>query len=92
MSSIEESLNSLSESFKKCPEYLEYMRLKDLYESDSDLKELRINIAMLSSQNKVEEKENLLNIYNNHPLVVNFKNAENDLKEIVLQMKEILSD
>ena len=92
MNNFEEDLNSLSKEFKNSYEYKEYMRLKPLFENDKELKDLRLNIAKLTSEGKKEEKDRLLEIYNNHPLVVNFEYTKEALYSTIRQMIQILSD
>ena len=92
MSEVEIVLNKLKEELDNSPIIQEYLQLKTVLENDVELKKMRENIARLTNENKVEEKEALLAIYNSHPIVVNFSQAEEEVKNLLEQIKDILSD
>lgn len=80
----------LRKDIDNLPEIKEYYRLKILYENDEELRKMRKEIARLSSLYKEEEKKNLLNIYNNHPLVNNYEAAKEEAQKILLTIKNII--
>ncbi len=80
----------LRKDIDNLPEIKEYYRLKILYENDEELRKMRKEIARLSSLHKEEEKKNLLNIYNNHPLVNNYEAAKEEAQKILLTIKNII--
>lgn len=90
MDKILEKANELSDAIKETPEVKEYLRLKDLLEKDESLKELRNNIASLTAQNKLEERDNLLKIYNSNPLVNNYEIAKENVKALLKTVADIL--
>ena len=92
MNKPEEIAEELHNELLKEPVIQEYLRLKNLYFSNPELEELRTNIARLKAENKEEEWENLLEVYDKHPLVVNYKNALEDARELLEEIKEIISD
>lgn len=71
-------------------EVKEYYRLKVLYEKDEELKRMRQDIARLKMEGKEEERNNLLKIYNSHPLVSNYNVAMEEVKSILLSVKNII--
>lgn len=80
----------LKEEIDNLPEMKEYLKLKELMEKDEELKRLRKEIARLEKEGKKEEKNNLLNIYNNHPLVNNYYLAKEEVKQILSSIIQII--
>jgi len=90
MDKILEQAKSLREDINNLPEVKEYYRLKELYENDKELERMRQEIARLKSKGLEEEKNNLLKIYNSHPLVNNFNQAKQEVEHLLLAVKEII--
>lgn len=90
MDEVIEVTKKLKESLLELPEIKEYLKLKDLYEKDESLKQMRRDIARLKNEGKEEERNNLLNIYNNHPLVNNYNLAKEEVKEILQTIRDII--
>lgn len=92
MNNVEEALNQLSNELNKCPEIVEFLRLKECFEKDEDLKIMRQEIARLTNEGKIKERDNLIEIYNSHPLVSNYQLAREEVISLLTQIKNILSD
>ena len=92
MNKVDEALNQLTDELNSCPEIQEYLRLKELIESDKELKEMILKIARLTSENKKEERDNLIKIYESHPLVTNYYIMKEEVKSLLAEIKDILSD
>ena len=90
MDEVIEVSKKLKESLLELPEIKEYLKLKDLYEKDETLKQMRRDIARLKNEGKEEERNNLLNIYNNHPLVNNYNLAKEEVKAILQTIRDII--
>ena len=90
MDEVIEVTKKLKKSLLELPEIKEYLKLKDLYEKDESLKQMRRDIARLKNEGKEEERNNLLNIYNNHPLVNNYNLAKEEVKEILQTIRDII--
>ena len=86
-----DSAKALKKEIEELPEVKEYLSLKDLLENDKELQELRTNIARLESEGKFEEKKNLLEVYNSHPLIVNFNILKDEVKNILSEINDILN-
>ena len=80
----------LRDNIDELPEIKEYYRLKQLYENDWELKKMRTEIARLKSLNKEEERNNLLAIYNKHPLVNNYEVAKQEAMSVLLTIQNII--
>ena len=91
MYKIIEEAKSLRNDIDSLPEIQEYYRLRDLMENDKDLSRLRIEIARLANEGKLEERKNLLEIYNSHPLVNNYNIAMEEAKSILRTIKDIIN-
>ena len=79
-------------SLEELEEVKEYLHLKELLENDESLKQMRKDIARLKKENKVEERDNLLAVYNSHPLVNNFYLAKEEVKSILKTIESLLQD
>lgn len=90
MDKIIEEAKSLRDDIDSLPEIKEYYRLKELYENDQTLKQMRRDIARLKNEGKEEERNNLLQIYNSHPLVNNYEMAKEEAERILLVIKNII--
>lgn len=90
MSNVIEEAKALRKDIDSTPEAQEYYQLKALYENDEELKRMRREIARLKSEEKEEERSNLLALYNSHPLVNNFRIAEEELKELLRTIQTII--
>ncbi len=90
MDNVIEAATKLSTAIEELPEVQEYLRLKSLLEQNEELKEMRTNIARLTNEGKLEERDNLIKIYNSNPLVSNFEISRKEVEQILLQVKNIL--
>ena len=90
MDKVIEKANELSSEIQNTPEVKEYLRLKKLVESDKELAELRINIARCTNDNNFAERNNLLKIYNSNPLVSNYETAKENVRSLLLTIKQII--
>lgn len=91
MDKIIEEAKSLRNDIDSLPEIKEYYRLRDLMKNDKELSRLRIEIARLTNEGKLEERKNLLEIYNSHPLVNNYSIAMEEAKSILRTIKDIIN-
>ena len=91
MDKIIEEAKALRKDIDSLPEIQEYYRLKTLMENDEELKRLRLEIARLAKEGKTEERKNILEVYNSHPLVNNFYIAEEEVKLVLNSIKDILN-
>ena len=92
MSELDEILQKLKEELDNSPVIQEYLRCKYALENKEELKRMRRDIARLTSENKLEERDALLAIYNSHPIVTNYNLIEEEVKGLLNQIKDILSD
>lgn len=82
---------ALRKDIDELPSVKEYYRVRDLYEKDEELKAMRSEIARLKNEGKEEERKNLLDRYNKHPLVNNYELAKQEVISILSVVKSIIS-
>ena len=90
MDKVLEKAKELRLAIEQTPEYIEYMKNKELLENNKDVLELKQNIANLKAQGKYEEAKNLEEIYNKHPLVSNFEVSKDNLYELLKTIQNII--
>ena len=89
MSRVIELTHELKNELDSLPLFQEYKRVKNLVDSSDEIKELKAEIAK-SSNNKDEHKE-LLDKYNNHPLIVNLNELESEVSDYLREICEIIN-
>lgn len=90
MDKIVQDAKKLREEIDNLPTVQEYYHLKSLYEADEELANMRREIARLKNEGKEEERKNLLEIYNSHPLVNNYVLAKQEVESLLLVIKNII--
>ena len=90
MDKVIEEAKKLREGIDNLPEVQEYYRLKKLIEEDKELSQMRKEIARLKSLGKEEERNNLIKVYENNPLVNNFYIAKQEVQSILVTIKNII--
>ena len=88
MDKIIEKANELKESLLETKEYQEYLRVKALYDSNEEIKSLRIQMVRAKDDPKLLEK--LTKEYESHPLVVNYEHALKEVESILRVVKDII--
>lgn len=79
----------LKKEIDALPLFQEYKRIKELVDNSIELKELKQEIAR-SSTNPSLKKE-LIDKYNSHPLVVNYNELKNEVKDYLYEICEIIN-
>jgi cell fate (sporulation/competence/biofilm development) regulator YmcA (YheA/YmcA/DUF963 family) len=92
MDKIEELTNRIATDLNSLPEVEEFLRLKELMGTDKELVNMRSEIARLAFEKKEEEKNNLIAIYNSHPIVNNYNVVREEIMNILQTIKDILSE
>ncbi len=89
MSKAIELTNELKKELDRLPLFIEYKRVKGLVDNSTELKELKKEIT--ESINDKEKHKVLLERYNNHPLIVNLKQLEEEVSEYLKEICEIIN-
>ena len=88
MDKIIEKANELKSSLNETKEFKEYLRVKSLYESNEEIKSLRIQMSKARGNQELLDK--LTKEYNSHPLVVNYQHALSEVESILRVVKDII--
>lgn len=83
---------NLREELDKLPLFQEYLLLKKEVDTNNDLQFLKKEIVMAKKEGRNEDHERYLNEYNNHPLMVNFLTLENEVKDYLKEISDILNE
>ena len=90
MDKVIELAKELRSQIDEMSEIKEYYRVKELFEKDEELENMRREIARLKNEGKEEERKNLLKIYNSHPLVINYNASKEEAMSILRTIQEII--
>ena len=88
MDKIIEKANELKSSLNETKEFKEYLRVKSLYESNEEIKSLRIQMSKARGDQELLDK--LTKEYNSHPLVANYQHALAEVESILRVVKDII--
>lgn len=88
MDKIIEKANELKVSLNETKEFKEYLRVKSLYETNEEIKSLRIQMSKARGNQELLDK--LTKEYNSHPLVVNYQHALSEVESILRVVKDII--
>lgn len=91
MDKIIELTNELKSELDKLPLFQEYKSLKKEVEESDELKKLKKEIVRAKNENRSDDHKLLLEKYNTHPLVTNFNMIEEEVKNYLKQISEILN-
>lgn len=90
MDKVLEKAEEIRQEILLLPEVQEFLKLKEIMENNEELQGLRSELARLANENKIAERDNLLAIYNTHPLVVNYNHAKEEVMSILNVIKDII--
>ena len=90
MDKVLEKAKELRAAIEATDEFKEYIKNKELLEKDTDLIELKHNIANLRAKGKLEEAKNLEVLYNNHPVVNNYEASKESLYSLLKTIESII--
>lgn len=92
MDKILEKTAVLRENLDELAIFKEYKSLKEVIQKDPEIKELKKQIVRAKNENRLEDHKRLLDEYNSHPLIVNFGVIENEVKEYLKEVSDILNN
>lgn len=101
---FEQAVAKLKTIIDEEPLIVEYRRLKTLIENDEEIKEIQEKVVFYQKEmcKKMDDDEKYLHakeeyekyekVYRNHPLVINFKELQQDVFEFLNEIKQILQE
>ena len=90
MDKVLEKAKELRLAIEETSEFQEYMKNKEMLENSEDVIELKHNIANLRAQGKIQEANNLKELYDNHPIVVNYEASKEALYALLKTVQSII--
>ena len=90
MDKVLEKAKELKAAIDETPEMKEYLHNKEQFENSEEVIELKHNIANLRAKGKFEKANNLLALYNNHPIVVNYEASKEALYELLNTIQTLI--
>ena len=90
MDKVIEKAKELKALIDETPEMKEFLKNKEQYENSEDVIELKHNIANLRAQGKTQEANNLKELYDNHPIVVNYEASKEALYALLKTVQSII--
>ena len=91
MDKVIEAAKELREELNKLPLFQEYERVKNLYENNDEIKELKKLIVRAKNENRLDEHKELLEKLHNHPLYINYISLEEDVKDYLREISKELN-
>ena len=88
MDKIIEKAIELKASLNETKEFKEYLRLKELYDNNEEVKSLRIQ--MMKAKNDKDLFNKLQKEYDSHPVVANYLAAQKEVESILGVIKDII--
>lgn len=92
MSEILDVSRELKAELDKLPLFIEYKRVKAIFETNSELNELRKEIVRAKNENRLEDHKKLLEQYNNNPLVQNYASLKEDVIEYLKEVSKVIQE
>ena len=90
MDKVIEKAKELKALIDETPEMKEFLKNKEQFENSEDVIELKHNIANLRAQRKIQEANNLKELYDNHPIVVNYEASKEALYALLKTVQSII--
>ena len=90
MDKVIETAKALKSELDNLPLFQEYKRIKLEIETSSEIKELKKQIVRAKNENRLDDHKRLLEEYNSHPLIVNFESLQEEVRDYLKEITEIL--
>ena len=87
---IEKSIE-LKKELDELPLFKEYKRVKALYYSSNQIKDLEKEIVRSKNENRLDDHKDYLDKLHNHPLYINYHNLEEDVVSYLKEISMILN-
>ena len=91
MKTIEECAENIKDYLLNLPEIKEYIALKEAYENDPKLNELKKLIVRAKNENRMDDYLKLKKEFDDNPLVNNYLNSKEEVAGILKEISDILN-
>ena len=92
MNKVSDSILELKETIFKEPTVQEYLTLKKAIKESEELIKLQEDILYFNKNNQSMKAKELMEIYNSHPLIVNYNNVKDDVNDLLNEIKAELEN
>ena len=92
MDKVIEKAKELRQELDKLPLFQEYVEVKKTIDEDDELNELKKQIVRAKSEGRLEDHKKLIHKYENHPLTINLNQLEEEVKNYLKEISEILNE
>ncbi|NLZ15589.1 MAG: YlbF family regulator [Erysipelotrichaceae bacterium] len=90
MDEVLEKVKELKKAIDDTPEMQEYLKNKTFLETNSEIIELKHNIANLRAAGKFTEAANLEQLYNAHPIINNYEASKEALYQLLKTIESLI--
>ncbi|MCQ2815030.1 MAG: YlbF family regulator [Bacilli bacterium] len=87
---IETLAREINEELLNTEEIKNYLKYKQLVETDDNLKNLKKLIVRYKNENRLEDYEKALKEYNENPIVINYNLYNEEAYSLLLEIKDII--
>ena len=91
MDKIIEKTRDLKENLDNLELFKEYKRVKVLVTDSEELNTLKKDIVRAKNEGRLDDHKTLLDKYNNHPLILNQKELEEEVANYLKEVSDILN-
>lgn len=90
MDEVIKKAEELADYLKNRDDLQEFLKLKQEFENNAELAQLRKDIALAKKENRLNEHAKLKQMYDNHPLVVNYYSLKDDIYSLLGEISKIV--
>ena len=91
MDKIIELTEELKLALEEEPLFIEYKKVKNEVDNSSELNELKKLIVRAKNENRLDDHKVLVNQYENHPMMLNFRQLEIEMYDYLSEVSNILN-
>ena len=91
MDEVIKKAQELKDSINEEPLIQEYLRVKEIYEHDASIKELKKQIVRAKNEGRKQDYDSLVEELNHHPLEINYQQIKDEVGEYLLEISNIIN-
>ena len=91
MDKILEKSKELKKELEALPLFQEYKKVKELYYSSKEIKELEKEVIRSKNENRMSDHKLLLEKLHNHPLYINYHLLEEEVSNYLKEVTDLIN-
>ena len=91
MDKVLEIAQELKDELDKLPLFIEYKRIKSLYDNNEEINNLKKLIVRAKNENRLEDHTSLLEELHHHPLYINYMELHNEVEDYLKEIAKELN-